>query len=46
MRFCFGKLGFGNKWKNWMEARIFNNSMLVLVNESATKEFRMEKGLR
>lgn len=29
-----------------MKARIFNSSMSGLVNGSAKKEFRMEKGLR
>lgn len=43
LRFCFNKIGLGNKWKNWMEACVFNNSMLVLVNRSATKYFKVEK---
>ncbi|XP_058776285.1 secreted RxLR effector protein 78-like [Vicia villosa] len=39
-------MGFGNRWMRWMDACIFNNHMSVLVNGSATKEFKVQKGLR
>lgn len=37
---------FGQKLKKWMEACIFNSSMLVLANGNATKDFMLERGLR
>lgn len=40
------KLGFRENWMKWMEAMFFSSSMLVLVNESPTKEFSIDKGLR
>lgn len=46
LRFSFDKMGFGNKWKDWMQVYVFNSSMSILVNGSATKNFRVEKGLR
>ncbi|XP_058741722.1 secreted RxLR effector protein 78-like [Vicia villosa] len=39
-------MGFGERWMRWMEACIFNNNMSVLVNGSATKEFKVHRGLR
>ncbi|XP_058784527.1 uncharacterized protein LOC131659337 [Vicia villosa] len=40
------QMGFGSRWMRWMDACIFNNHMSVLVNGSATKEFKVQKGLR
>lgn len=39
-------MGFGNKWKEWMKACVFNSSMSVLVNGCVTKDFKVERGLR
>ncbi|XP_058734060.1 uncharacterized protein LOC131605759 [Vicia villosa] len=46
LRYMLNRMGFGPKWKTWMELLIFNSSMSVLVNGSPTKEFEVEKGLR
>lgn len=39
-------LGFGLKWGRWMEACVFNSSMLVIVNGSPTKDFKVKMGLK
>ncbi|XP_058751966.1 uncharacterized mitochondrial protein AtMg01250-like [Vicia villosa] len=39
-------MGFGEKWKRWMELLVFSSNMSVLVNGSPTKEFKVSKGLR
>lgn len=46
LRGMLQKFGFGIIWCRWMEACIFKNSMLTLVNGSPTKDFRVERGLR
>ncbi|XP_058762737.1 secreted RxLR effector protein 78-like [Vicia villosa] len=46
VRNIFKRMAFGDRWMRWMECCIFNNSISVLVNGSATKEFKVEKGLR
>ncbi|XP_058773250.1 uncharacterized protein LOC131647368 [Vicia villosa] len=46
VRYIFKRMGFGVRWMRWMECCIFTNSLSVLVNGSATKDFRVEKGLR
>ncbi|XP_058741226.1 uncharacterized protein LOC131613586 [Vicia villosa] len=42
----FTRMGFGMRWRRWMEKFVFQSSMSVLVNGSPTKEFVVEKGLR
>ncbi|XP_058754175.1 uncharacterized protein LOC131627320 [Vicia villosa] len=37
---------FGDLWLNWMEAMVFTTWTSVLVNESPTFDFEVEKGLR
>ncbi|XP_058734049.1 uncharacterized protein LOC131605745 [Vicia villosa] len=39
-------MGFGEKWRKWMEMLVFSSNMSVLVNGSPTKEFKVHKGLR
>ncbi|XP_058734303.1 uncharacterized protein LOC131606033 [Vicia villosa] len=39
------RMGFGERWRRWMEALVFNSSMLILVNESPTKDFVVSRGL-
>src|SRR3954465_14941296 len=40
VRYIFKRMGFGSRWLRWMECCIFTNSLYVLVNGSATKDFR------
>ncbi|XP_058761431.1 uncharacterized protein LOC131634822 [Vicia villosa] len=46
LRWIMRRMGFGKKWMNWMESCIFSSHMSVLVNGSATKEFKVHRGLR
>ncbi|XP_058726321.1 secreted RxLR effector protein 78-like [Vicia villosa] len=46
LRWIMVRMGFGKRWLKWMESCIFNNHMSVLVNGSATKEFKVQRGLR
>ncbi|KAJ9557995.1 hypothetical protein OSB04_012609 [Centaurea solstitialis] len=43
---CLRKMGFGEKWVNWIEACLKSSTLSVLVNGSPTKEFPMKRGLR
>ncbi|PNX63496.1 ribonuclease H, partial [Trifolium pratense] len=40
------KMGFADGWMKWIRACIFNSSMSVLVNGSATEDFKVCRGLR
>lgn len=46
LRFITRRMGFGNIWIRWFEALIFSSSMSMLVNESLTSDFKVERGLR
>lgn len=46
LRSLLWRMGFGEKWRNWLELLIFQSNMSVLVNGSPTKEFIMKRGLR
>ncbi|XP_058763485.1 uncharacterized protein LOC131636918 [Vicia villosa] len=45
VRWIMGRMGFGKRWLKWMESCIFTRHVSVLVNGSATKEFKVQKGL-
>ena len=40
------RLGFHNKWINWVKGCLKSTSVSVLVNGSPTEEFRPSRGLR
>jgi len=44
--YMLGRLGFSSKWIKWIKGCMVSSSVSVLVNESPTKEFIPEKGLR
>ncbi|GJY48443.1 reverse transcriptase domain, reverse transcriptase zinc-binding domain protein [Tanacetum coccineum] len=41
-----GKMGFGGKWCNWVEACLRMTSMSILVNGSPSEVFGLERGVR
>ncbi|GJU10075.1 transposon TX1 [Tanacetum coccineum] len=48
-RFLMGimkKMGFGAKWCKWVESCLRSSTMSILVNESPTEEFSLERGVR
>ncbi|XP_072072020.1 uncharacterized protein [Arachis hypogaea] len=40
------KMGFGHRWRVWVMECVTTTSMLVLINGSPSKPFKMERGLR
>lgn len=45
-RYMLVRMGFGARWRQWMEALIFNSFVSILVNGSPTKDFVVSIGLR
>lgn len=43
--FIMRRMGFGNRWMNWMNATVFSSWMSILVNRSATMDFKVGRGL-
>ncbi|GKD02121.1 RNA-directed DNA polymerase, eukaryota [Tanacetum coccineum] len=41
-----GQMGFGPKWRRWIASCLLSASILILVNGSPSKEFKLERGLR
>nr|GEV86550.1 putative RNA-directed DNA polymerase, eukaryota, reverse transcriptase zinc-binding domain protein [Tanacetum cinerariifolium] len=42
----FKGLGFGVKWRKWVEAYLYSSRISILVNGSSTEEFCLESGVR
>lgn len=45
-KFLLSKMGFRGRWIKWMEECVFTSTMSVIVNESTTGDFKVERGLR
>ncbi|XP_071738800.1 uncharacterized protein [Rutidosis leptorrhynchoides] len=41
-----GRMGFGIKWRKWIDSCLRSASISVLVNGSPTREFNLQKGIR
>lgn len=39
-------MGFGNKWRSWIQGCLSSSRASVIVNGSPTKEFEISKGVR
>ena len=39
-------MGFGSKWRNWVKKCVSSASILILINGTPSKPFRMGRGLR
>ncbi|GKV40367.1 hypothetical protein SLEP1_g48022 [Rubroshorea leprosula] len=46
LEWMMDRLGFGIKWRGWIMECLSTSKISVLVNESPTEEFKVEKGLR
>lgn len=46
LKYVMERMGFGNKWMQWMNVTVFSSWMSILVNESSTKDFKVVRGLR
>lgn len=46
LKYMFKLMNFRSCWLQWMNVLIVTISMSVLVNDSLTEEFQLEKGLR
>ncbi|GJU26052.1 putative RNA-directed DNA polymerase, eukaryota, reverse transcriptase zinc-binding domain protein [Tanacetum coccineum] len=40
------QMGFGVKWRRWIDSCLSSASISVLINRSPSKEFKMKRGLR
>lgn len=45
LRDLMGRMGFGDRWRGWMEMLIFNSSLSILVNGIPTEDL-VSRGLR
>ena len=45
LRDLISRMGFGDRWRGWMEALIFNSSLSILVNWIPTEDL-VSRGLR
>ena len=39
-------MGFGKKWRGWIEACLKSSTISILINGASTNEFPIERGLR
>lgn len=46
LRYLFMRMSFRAKWINWIETCVFVSYMTVTINDSNTKDFKVERGLR
>ncbi|XP_058762006.1 uncharacterized protein LOC131635401 [Vicia villosa] len=46
LKSVMNRMGFGIRWMKWMDATVFSSWMSVLVNGSATRDFKVDRGLR
>ena len=40
------RMGFGNVWRKWIHGCLSSAELSIMVNDSLTKPFTMERGLR
>lgn len=45
LRYLLSNMGFEGRWLKEMEGIFFTNTMLVLINGSTTKDFKVNRGL-
>ncbi|XP_016164591.1 uncharacterized protein LOC107607123 [Arachis ipaensis] len=46
LRLISMKMSFGSRWREWVKECVSTTSMLILINGSPTKPFKMERSLR